>query len=401
MQLMDILLKQSKHKLVIGALSIITVTMIALVALKYCNRSGSPQAQVETKRSRAAKRGSDLPASGKLSNPGEAFANPLSMEDVPKLAGAVMTPELARKLLERTKVEIKGIQDRARISSSIMMALCKQGYSAEAWELIDSNPGDLRELEIGTIFQYSLEPLNTLASKLETLVEPMERMQALRALVDQRPTEIINFDFSKISIMSPQDKIAIASGIMAAMKESGSTPGSIDTSEALLGKVVNLVNEHKLDASNLSTILNNDFSIDAFRRWEILDGLKDGIEKSEVERIYADVVPNMIRSDVDKTMDLISSNPSSKYSVPIISRAITTMYEADPQYANSWVTTHLPTLDPATGQRVVVRVAQVAIKNGEFETARQWANHLLNAGVKQQVLDQIEAAQTPKPTGGN
>jgi hypothetical protein len=57
----------------------------------------------------------------------------------------------------------------------------------------------------------------------------------------------------------------------------------------------------------------------------------------------------------------------------------------------------LPNLDKETGQRLIASLTQITIKYGEFDTAKQWANQILNPEIKKQILGQIQAAQAPKP----
>ena len=395
----------SRHKIKRACLSAIAV-IIAAIGYNYHSKPdrslGNPPLRISTENKRSRPQAPAGCLRG--SNSTNWSERSLSVNDATELLNAAITPEVARNLLERSKVEIKGIRDRARFSSSVMASLCKQGYSAEAWELIESNSGAVRELEIGTVFQYGKEPLSSLASKLETLVDPAERMQALRALISSRPTEIANIDFNEITMTSPQDKIAVVSGILSIISASNgpnATATDISNTQALLQKSVDLVRDRKLDVENLIKILNNDVTGDAFNQWSLMDGLKKGVEPKDLDRLRATVVPNMIRTDADKSMNLICSDPTTKYSVPVISSAINSMYEYDPQQANVWVTTHLSSLDPATGQRIVASVAQVSMRNGEYDTAKQWANQLLSPTVKQQVLDQINAAQEAKKSGKN
>jgi len=310
------------------------------------------------------------------------------------LSDAPMTPELAQALLARVKAETKGIQDRAGLSAIILKLLCDKGFYEEAWQLLETSPGSVRSTEIGILFQNDKIPADILLVKLEGLTVPEERTQALRSLFSARADDLIRMDISSIHVATAQDKIAIASGIMSAMKEADTKrdPGA---AEALLQRSLDLVKNEKLDAENLFNIVKNDVVIDPFRKWEILGNLQAGVSAENTDKILAEAVPFMIKADLPKAMELLTTDPVSKYSVPLLSRAVTTMYDSDPEQAANWVQENLAIIDPATAQRITMRVAQIAIKNGEFETAQQWANNLLNPGVKQQVLDQIKAAQEP------
>jgi hypothetical protein len=320
----------------------------------------------------------------------------LSIEDGPRLAHTKMTPIDAQKLLERIKAEITSTTDRAKLSCCVLRALCAQGYSTEAWALIDQNPGVLRDMEIGTVFLTSKETLDSLVHRLNELSDPKERSQALQGIIHSRPLEIINLDFGSITLGSTSEKNAVAQAIATMIAGYPGSPPDPATSRLLLEKSIDLLKTHNLDAVQLAIILDQDTVNNVYDQWKLLAEIKDSVTPKELERLQSTVVPNMIASDADRSMALICSDPSTKYSVPILSRAVEKMYNDDPQNANTWITTNLPTLDPRTGQRIIGCVAQVAIRSGEYNTAQQWANQLLNPDVKKQVVGQIEAAQKPK-----
>jgi hypothetical protein len=68
-------------------------------------------------------------------------------------------------------------------NAAIMSALCKHGYATEAWELVDQNSGAVRETEINAIFRDAPDKLDSLLGKLETLVDPTERIAAWAGLI--------------------------------------------------------------------------------------------------------------------------------------------------------------------------------------------------------------------------
>jgi hypothetical protein len=393
----------SRYYVIIVTVTAITVVMIVLL-LKYGFTIGPPigddtlRISVKTKQSRPSASSSNLQNTRALLNSKSGADATLSINDFLRLTRDNITPEQARVLLDRAKSEVKNINNLAVISSAILSTLCRHGYTTEAWELVSSNPGTVREAEIGSIFKENSGPVNPLLGKLETLVDPKERCAALVGLIGSRPTEIANLDFSKISMDSSQEKLGVAVAILAVINhESSTTSGDVSIAQSLLTKSMDLLKEGKLNVDNLVTILNDNDAKDAFHQWDLVDRLKDGISTKDLERLQAAVVQKMINSDADKSMDLICSSPSSKYSYPVLSRAINIMYSADPQSANTWVMTHLPSVDPTTGQHIIASVAQVAIKNGELNAARQWADQILNPEIKKQILGQIQAAQAPKP----
>lgn len=335
--------------------------------------------------------------------------NPISFEDAKKIAQSRLDPEMARLLLARAAVEVKNINERAKISSVILMALCQQGYSTEAWNLIDQSQGAVRSIEIGAFFRYDNSPLNQLLQKVKSFSDPLDRMNAWGGLLGARPMEVANLEASEFIVGSPEEKNVLTAHILTAMKggttsQSATTSSDYNTAKALLDKSIDLVKIHALDVGHLARILNNDNVSDAFYQWDRVRSLIDGppiegIAKNDLESLNAAVIPNMINSDPNRAMDLICSTQSTKYSYPILSTAIKEYYRASPDEANAWIIGHLDTIDPATSQRIISVVAQEANRNMEFETSRKWANRILNAEVRQQLLDQVAERESEKLKG--
>lgn len=318
----------------------------------------------------------------------------LSTKDIYKLAVGTLTPEQARKLLERVDVEIIGINDRALASSIIIQALCKQGYTKEAWNLITNEQGMIRASEIGAFFGGSGEPLETLLTKLNLIDDPTERSTAISCLVRSRSEEIVGLDFSRLPLNSDQDTKAVVSAIAYNL----STKQEAETSRALLGKAISLLTEGKLNVGNLLQILGSDNANNAFYQWDMVAGLKTSVSTEDFERLNRALVRKLVTTDPDKAMELLTTSQTTKNSYPVLSLAIDQLYNNAPKEANAWVTSHLPNLDPATGQRIIVSVAQVAIKDADFITAQKWADQLTNPRVQQDLLNDISGAQQARRT---
>jgi hypothetical protein len=318
----------------------------------------------------------------------------LTRNDTALVSKTHMTPELARTLLAKVKTENKDINERALLCAVILGALSKSGYVGEAWSLIDESPGTVRVMEIGMLFQSDKVPLDTLLAKLAELTDPDDRTNAVRGILMSRPAEIANLDFSEIPLETSEQKHAAFSAIVMAMQQLAEDKDP-RASEAILGKVIELARSGKIETRHLSMALDADYGVDPFRKWEILGGFNEGFSPTDAERFRAHGVPNMIRADMDKAMKLLCTDRQSRYPVPILGKAVSTMYQIAPEQANAWITENYSTIDPATGQRLIVSVGQAAIRSGELDTARRWADRLLNPGVKDQLLKQIEAASKP------
>lgn len=96
----------------------------------------------------------------------------------------------------------------------------------------------------------------------------------------------------------------------------------------------------------------------------------EGIQKKDLEGLYTAALPNLIDADPERAMNLIRSDQATKYSYPVLSNALRKVYRDAPVQANNRVTTRLHELDPATAQRIIVGLGQVALENDEFDTAK-------------------------------
>ncbi|WP_035611449.1 hypothetical protein [Haloferula sp. BvORR071] len=316
---------------------------------------------------------------------------PLSVTDVQEqLTKSKLDPELARLILERAKAEIKNITDRASIASAVIGYLCAQGYTEEAWSLIDTDPGLARDLQLNCYFLQSPAPLDSLLGRLATLSDPSDHSRAVHGILAGRPGEIANLDFKRVlnGTKEEADQVAITLGVAM---------GAAPYAKAIFAKSLELMKDGTLSADHLLRILAQDKSVAPFDRWEILAQAKGTLGENG-PRLHAAIVPAMIKADAGRTMNLICSNPETKYSQKVLMAGLDTIYQADPAYADQWVSTQLPKVDPATGQRLIVSLAQLAAMKKDFTTAQRWVDQVLNPEVKKQLTDQIDAfAKTNAP----
>lgn len=316
----------------------------------------------------------------------------LSLDGVAELLKLKMTPEIAEIILQRARKEIAQIDERGMFCGNIMYALCKHGYSTEAWALVDPNPGTVRDLEIGAIFVFDTCPIDTLLGRLETLVISSERTQALMGLIRARPDEFSKIDLSRLEMNSTQERNSVATSILAVINEPA-TEGR--TAEALLVKARELLVAGMVSPDGFRRILEGDRTNDPFRQWALVTGLDGILDVSDAESFRITVAKNMVQADAVKALDFLSSDSETRYSYPLLREVIATIYEVDEDSANQWVADHLATLDPETGQRIIASLTQVSIKGGEFENARKWASKITSTTIRGQILDQIHSAQNP------
>ncbi len=340
-----------------------------------------------------------LPGGGDSGDSGIHAESRLSVQDVPKLSRSPMTPELARILLDRARNEVKDIRHRAAISSAILSALCAQGKVSEAWNLVEPGRGSVREAGIGAVFGSTDGSTDFLIGKLEALTEPRDRSRALEGLIRSRPAEIATLDFGGISLNSAAERRAVAAALTAAINQQSRTgAGDPEIVKGLLGKSVELFKDEKIGATALSGIFNGMDVKDPFHSWKLIAGLAETVEQEDLELLYRGTVQTMIRVDLERSMELITSNSHAKFSQPVIGRAVDLMYSMDPHNANRWITENLSRVDHATAQHLIASIARVAARSGETDTALRWAERLEDGDEKTKILEEILPSEvSPSP----
>jgi hypothetical protein len=172
------------------------------------------------------------------------------------------------------------------------------------------------------------------------------------------------------------------------------TPQNIK--DEFIQRSIHLTASGNLETGYLSLILESALPRDSFAQWDLILEHRGTFDKKKLESFQAGMVKSMIDTNLAKTMDMLVSTAETKYSYPVLSAAVTRMFTNSPAEANTWVSNNLDSIDPATSQRIISCLAQVANQNLEFETSRKWANRILNAEVRQQLLEQVDKRETEK-----
>ena len=306
-------------------------------------------------------------------------------------------PEIARELIARCKAEVTDINQRRRLSSRIITALCNRGYTGEAWGLIEPDSGDVRGGELLAFFENKTLSFKDRSVYLDELSEPSDRSWALSGLINVPAERLHEVDFDGIFVSSILEKNTISSKIAMAITGLGSIGSNIPNGAELTRKLLEtsalLVRSNKLDASHLTRILQADLGNDGFYHWNFLDQVKRGVSPQNYEQLQASVVPQMIQGDANRAMKIVCSDPFSMGSGAIISQAIEAWYIADSQGANAWVTSHVADQNSTTKNLILASVARVAVKDGDFKTALQWTGQMSDPQLKEKVEVIIRSKQ--------
>lgn len=305
-----------------------------------------------------------------------------------------VTPGNAQSLLDQCKRDFHNLSDQGIRSGEIISKLCEDGHSELAWTLIEEGAGWIRKASLMAFFRSTkFASTEKIKEYLSQLNDRKDRTDSIFGLVQGNLKLALTMDPSIIPGSSEDEKFGYSFGISELLKNP-------DLPQDLAARAI----ERSIELTATSILKPNDLerifmSTDAFSNWESVKRYTGLFDPEVLEKVQSVLARDMMIRNPSQTMDIISNDPTTKYSYPVLSSAITEFYKVSQDEANAWVMRNLETLDPATSQRIVSVVAQEANRNMEFETSRQWANRILNPEVRKQLLDQVNQLEEERDKG--
>jgi hypothetical protein len=366
----------------------------------YCNVAQNKNFRIQVVPSSIPKASANSDGSTSLrSDPSNVGKIPVAKEPkdilltASNLSGAKLNPGDAKALIERCELEVKDVSQRSSLCALIIGSLCKQGLTSEAWSLIDQSPGYVRSSEMYSFFMHSksLSP-DRISELVSGLSDPSDRGYAASGLANGRPEILLQIDSSII----PGDSIEVSRTLANSISSKLLEDPNWEHGEDFLNRMMQLAAVGKLEAGSLLNVMNSAQFSNSFSQWSAISNLADTFDAKSLEAVRVGLAKEMVVADAVKAMNVICTDPSTMYSYPVLSGALTTMFKTDPAGASSWVATTLDHLEPATSQRVISSLAQIANQNLEFDTSRMWANKILNSDVRKQLLDQVSKREAEK-----
>lgn len=306
----------------------------------------------------------------------------------------VITPANAKKLLEQCKRESLKLTDQAIAASDIIAKLCENGHIQLAWSLIDQSQGMIRNSQLTSFFRStkftSSEDIQTYLSNLH---DTKDRNYSIYGLVQGSTKTALAMQASIIPGTSNDEKFGFVFGISDLLKDPNI---SSDLARSAIDRSIELTASSSLSPNDLDRIFSSSGTTDAFANWQSVSNYNKSFEPKTLEKVQSGMVRSMIVSNPSQTMNIICEDSTTKYSYPVLSSAIHEYCKQSQDGVNSWLLQNLDKIDPATSQRIISVVAQEANQNLEYETSRSWANKILNAEVRQQLLDQVDKREAEK-----
>ncbi len=371
------MLKLSKTTLIGGIGAFAIAAAIAFSLLSSEDTSTEPSAEVpsthpDRKKARPSRIQQDRPgnASGRpaTASPGIVTSGTNGGNEIT----AALTPAQAKEMLERDRAEEKNIEARAEKAAQIIAQLCRNGFTNEAWALIETDPGIVREKALSGFFREATLPENEMISRLGTL-EKKERLMGLTGYWSRfEPETFARIDLGKFGLATTEDRVALRQTFQA-MLEKAFDPAHPELGklvrQELLGSAVDQANAGTLVLSDIGKILDRDPSKDGFAYWEALERIDPALRKGQdtLKGTDAVIIRAMVTQDPERTlnMTLVPGTTARGKGYVALEKWLT----QDFNKAADWYHRNADRADPDSSAVAFMRACAT---RGDYQTALDW-----------------------------
>jgi hypothetical protein len=316
----------------------------------------------------------------------------------------------ARKRLEGFRLESKDVIDHAEFAANLVVELCKSGRTQDAWEFIEQNSGQMRNMQLREFFKNADLDRSELLARLSALEYKLDLQRGLEGyFLRIKPSKYLE-EFATPEVMALRNATGESSSdaLRRAMnsliddlygrRESLKYPPD----EATVSELVSSLGKFEADGMIKSHEIADmilPLSIDSFLRWEILrkhasdpDGLGEGARRQ--------LIGSMIVNDPTKAMGAILAAPGDAQPQNV-DLAIHEWLGADSGSLMTWYEGNRGSFEPRQQSLVASAFAKSAILGSEFGNARKWAAEIQDPQIKERTFKAISdkeiASQQPAP----
>jgi len=306
---------------------------------------------------------------------GRRLYSPLSSPEWQQVA-PTLTPAKAREMLERDRADGLNPEARAQRAWHIISQLCKNGYSKEAWDLVEGDPGVVREKVLNGFFRDANLPKAELLALLDG-IEKKDRAMGLSGYWDRlAPEEFVRLDMSEFPIRSPQERAALRQ-TLEAMTAQAFDPANSDAGrmvrQELLEMAVVQANNGVLAYSDFGKMLLQDPSKDGFAYWAALQKAAPELRQGQdsYKGTDAQIIRAMTAQDPARMMEMTLVEGSYERGKMYV--ALEKWLVQDFRMAEAWYQSHAGQVD-ADGVAVAFFRANAA--RGDYQASLQWYEKL-------------------------
>lgn len=341
--------------------------------------------RTETRAARSSRAGSEKHV--REPSPADTGRRYFRLPDDPewKRLATSITPESAKALLERSKTEDTNIDVRAEKAWLVINLLCQNGFTREAWDLIDPEQGEVRNKGLGGFFRDADLPKGELLALMDVM-SASDRSSSLFGYWSRfTPEEFAKLDMTETPIRSSREMGAFRRAVEEVIAQAFD-PKNPEASKWIrhdaLVKAVELANGGTFPYSDIKTILSKDPSKDGFAYWEAIKHVSPEIRATQTQGMNnyngtdSMIIRAMAVQDPQRTMEmtLVPDSHESKY----IHIAMGQWLEKDFTNADTWVKGRIAGFNEDQQERTAVAYIRAQVARGEYGEAESWLHYIKN-----------------------
>lgn len=317
-----------------------------------------------------------------------------------------LTPSSGLELLKYIEDNVKSLDIKVDLLSSIISSLASNGYLDDAWNMISEDLGRLRYSQITYFFTSSQEPHELLLSRFSDINDVTDRTAALDGICNRlfipfsigNTTALMKTDFSQLGNLTDQQKMQISSYFI----KYGASPSddgiylperTLEQKEFLQKKSLELANQGIMNLEDLRIVLRTTNN-NAFDNWELMKTSLNDRQHSKLDMgALSQQVRDMTEQDPIKTLEMLqqSSSQDDFYWIEVATKR---WLEFSVKDAGQWYSTKTSSMRPEHRERVALAYLRVGIQEGDLKSASLWAEHIVNPDLKSVVEAEIRDALT-------
>jgi hypothetical protein len=301
----------------------------------------------------------------------------------------------AKKLKEDFFLRVTDINERGMFCSMLITKLCKNGFSEEAWEMIEEGYGNVRSSELSTYFSQADLPANILISKLATMDLLGDVSTSFSGLLLRYSPEHLGEVLSSPEMKSLLEKFKENPQVL---NISGALAGSIQVSmlesnEGDLNRILEVASKLNsdglLDSNDFMNIVTSSRIENVFDQWQIIKSIENTTKwESDFTRKRSELISRMIESNSSLAISQIIEDSGVQKSHDL-ELAISAWTNIDSNGAAEWFKLNQLNLGSEDRSMVASAFASEAMNSLEFAGARLWAEQIQDNTVRASTLETI------------
>lgn len=310
----------------------------------------------------------------------------------------VLDPKLARSKLADLE-KISDFEARKIAHYELFRDLCEQGFAEDAWQMISSEPGEIRGMEIHAFFQNAKLSEEAMRGKMEALIDTgytnevgsafmsylgRHGISELKPLVESGELgKTINLLQSKAD-KAPGSLLKAYFGlILRDPEQSSEAAGALQLMSEVKAKGWMSDDEH-------SMVISSAIGIDPFSKWEMsLEGQRANESGPAYTNGIGSVIRDMVRSNPSQAIADVIVHQNEKFAFDSTRIAFAEWAQQDPRGAAGWFEQNKDRLNAEQRDGVATAFFAEALTNHEFEVARSWADQTQNPVIREKMAKEL------------